>query len=145
MKFLGDTEKNLIERIASVLDRVAGEHREITARFTRLGFFPNVRSPRIAWIAPDQEAATRIAEIHSPIETMLRREGFRAEKRRYHPHVTIARIKACWDPPEHFVREFDARFPGDPFAIDQIILYESRLRPEGALYRPIRIFPLKAR
>ena len=145
LKFLGNTERNLVEKIITVLEGIAGEHREITTTLTRFGFFPNVRNPRIAWIAPDPEATTRIVKIHSPVESMLRREGFMAEKRRYHPHVTIARIKACWDPPEHFIGEFEENFSGEPFAIDRIILYESRLRPEGACYKPIQTFPLKAR
>ena len=143
LKFLGDIEKHHIERITKTIDTVSEKHRTINARLTELGFFPNIRNPRIAWIAPDPESAELVGKIQSPLETSLEKEGFPAEKRSFHPHITIARIKACRRKPDHFIENFKSSFPQSSFVMNEIILYRSQLRPEGAFYDPIHIFRLK--
>ena len=143
LKFLGDTEKSRIESIAQIMDKALEKQGEIKAKLTELGFFPHLRNPRIAWIAPDPKSAEQVTKIQSPIETLLRKEGFASEKRSFHPHITIARIKVCRSKPEHFIENFSSSFPQSSFLMNEIILYKSQLRPEAAFYDPIHIFRLK--
>jgi 2'-5' RNA ligase len=142
IKFLGNTGKSALETIVNALSTCAAAHQEIDGQLAELGFFPNVNRPRIVWIAPDQNSARRITGIRDQMESLLQQSGFHREKRHFHPHITIARIKECSAPPIHFAARFQSSFPEIPFTMNRLILYRSTLTPEGAIYEPLRIFLL---
>jgi 2'-5' RNA ligase len=60
---------------------------------------------------------------------------YRAEKRPFWPHLTLARVKRG----ERRVAPLpDAPAPpAEPFQADQLTLYRSTLRPQGAVYEPL--------
>jgi 2'-5' RNA ligase len=63
---------------------------------------------------------------------------YRPEKRPFWPHITLARVKRG----ERRVPGLpDKPPPGDPFAGEQLTLYRSTLRPQGALYEPLATAP----
>ncbi len=67
--------------------------------------------------------------------------GFREERRRFRPHVTVARMR---DHPERLGHdrrgERERALPATPalmFAVEQVVLYRSWLSPDGASYEPL--------
>jgi RNA 2',3'-cyclic 3'-phosphodiesterase len=70
--------------------------------------------------------------------------GFIPDHRKFKPHLTLGRIKYLRNKPSFFklVDSFkDKVF--QKFTANQIILFESILRPQGPAYRPIEKFILK--
>jgi 2'-5' RNA ligase len=61
---------------------------------------------------------------------------YRPEKRPFWPHMTLARVKRgerrVAPPPA------EPPPPGEPFDAGVVTLYRSTLRPQGALYEPLR-------
>lgn len=80
------------------------------------------------------------AELQAAVGHSLSAAGlYEPEKRPFWPHVTLARIKRghrLSTPPE------GASLAG-AFRADRVVLYRSRLRPDGAVYEPERAFTLK--
>ena len=64
---------------------------------------------------------------------------YRPEKRPFWPHITLARVKRG----ERRVPPLpgDPPAPAEPFAGEQLTLYRSTLRPQGALYEPLAQAP----
>jgi RNA 2',3'-cyclic 3'-phosphodiesterase len=102
------------------------------ARVLGLGFSPS----------PGLDALTALATI---VEAAARRVGAAPEDRRYHPHVTLARIRTPWPSGavERFRREADALAP-PAFHVGSVVLFESRLGPTGARHTPLHSFELAA-
>ena len=72
-------------------------------------------------------------------EAAARRAGAPPEDRRYHPHVTFARIRTPWPPAavERFRKDVDA-WELPPFRLAALVLYESRLGSGGATHTALR-------
>jgi len=58
--------------------------------------------------------------------------GWEPERRRFRPHITVARLRS-WAPPPACVDPT----PQVVFEPDSIALYRSRLEPDGAVYQPL--------
>jgi 2'-5' RNA ligase len=68
--------------------------------------------------------------------------GFFPEKRPFHPHLTLARIK---DPRVTGVSEFLTRYQNfslEEFVVENFHLYSSKLNPKGAIYTKVKTFSL---
>ena len=64
---------------------------------------------------------------------------FRKEMRRFHPHLTVARS----EPPVHLPPTYgESPLATEPFSIEQVVLFRSRLRGGSTTYEPLRSFPL---
>jgi RNA 2',3'-cyclic 3'-phosphodiesterase len=59
--------------------------------------------------------------------------GYPPEERPYHPHVTLARCKAPTDL-RTAVAALGAEPVGPAWMVDEVVLFESRTRREGAEY-----------
>ena len=112
------------------------------AHFGGLGAFPSTRRARVVWLGVVEGGAlfTALAEA---VGTRLAPLGHVPEARPFHPHLTLARLRAPGD-----VRaELDAARAaavGRSWTVAEIVVYESRLRRTGAEYVPRTVLPLRA-
>ena len=137
LKFLGEIRQERIEAIDAGLS-LSWNHFPISVR--GVGFFPGARSPRVLWAglhAPTLEALTE------QIDTQLDRAGFEREKRKFRPHITLARSKDT-----RLERELVAaatKFSETDFGsftVDRLFLFESTLNPGGSIYKKVREYLL---
>jgi 2'-5' RNA ligase len=63
---------------------------------------------------------------------------FPPENHEFTPHVTLGRIRSLrgWERVLAVVKEHEQTRFGES-AIDHVVLYQSELQPEGAVYRPL--------
>jgi len=91
LRFIGETPRHRADEIVDeVLSTINREKFDIVLR--GLGAFPGPYRPRVVWVGVS-EGARELAEIRDHVEDGLRRLGFRPERARFVPHVTLARIK----------------------------------------------------
>jgi RNA 2',3'-cyclic 3'-phosphodiesterase len=92
------------------------------------------RDPRLFALDLEDEGG-RAGALQAAVSDALEAgRWYRPEKRPFWPHITLARVKRGErrvpglpdDPP-----------PGDSFAGEQLTLYRSTLRPQGAIYEPL--------
>ncbi len=76
---------------------------------------------------------------------MLSPLGFPPQERELTPHITLGRVRSArgWEALSRLLKASGDRSFGLS-RIDQITLYRSQLRPDGAVYTPLVTFPLAA-
>lgn len=139
LKFLGAVAEERLESVSAVCASVAGAcPGPAEARLTSLGAFPSARLARVVWVGLDEPAGV-LAGAAAALEQRFRAEGFTAEDRPWRPHLTLARLKLPGP-----VELPTAQVGADPFAISELVLFRSQLRPTGADYQALGRFPLGA-
>jgi RNA 2',3'-cyclic 3'-phosphodiesterase len=83
------------------------------------------------------EKSDRLDWLQQKVSTVVRHCGIAVDRRKFRPHVTLARFSAGAETGHH-IAQFMAshsRFHAGPWIADHFALYSSRLRPDGAVYR----------
>lgn len=136
VKFLGDVEETTIDLIARALRQHIAPFPRFTINAKGLGVFPDVKRPQVLWVGLE---GIHLAELASTVETALKPLGFEPEKRGFKPHLTIGRWRERDKSTAKFIAELE-RWAGYEFGkseVRNIILFQSMLRPEGAIHRPL--------
>jgi len=139
LKFLGQLAPDKVDAVVAALDRVAAHHAPLQLTTLGLGGFPNIGRARVLWVGIGSQSA-RLGCLQQDIEIGLSALGWPKEKRPFRGHLTLARAKGR-RPFERHIGDLLARCePNEPvaFVADQMTLYRSHLRPEGAVYDTIR-------
>ena len=152
LRFLGETDPPRADSLRPALRRSVAPSPPLTLRLAELGVFPGAGPPRVLWVglAGDLE---RLAELAVAVEGAVVSCGWQPEKRPFRPHLTLARIdmgRAAKDLRRvlGMVPGANAALPAEPaeasvFTVTRLILFESRLGPEGSAYLPMDEFPLE--
>ncbi|MCC1493772.1 RNA 2',3'-cyclic phosphodiesterase [Cognatishimia sp. F0-27] len=81
-----------------------------------------------------------LVALHDRIRSRLHGAGVDVERRRFRPHLTLARLRAGTDPAAGYETLIGHDLP--PFAAERFLLVHSTLRPEGALHETLAEYPL---
>ncbi|MCW5745806.1 MAG: RNA 2',3'-cyclic phosphodiesterase [Alphaproteobacteria bacterium] len=140
LAFIGDVNGSLQHDIADALATIDGPVLDL--EIAGVDHFVEGRTPKVLYAAVTlTEALTRLQER---INTVLRGEGIRLDRRRFRPHVTLARFNRRAEMGHHiaqFVAGNSLRRFG-PFEVDCFRLYSSLTRPDGAVYAVEAEYPL---
>jgi 2'-5' RNA ligase len=139
--FLGEVADAQVAALSESLSR-AWNVPPFALTISGAGAFPPSGPPRIVWLGTTS-GSDRVAAIHAELTTRLAPLGFEPERRPYHPHVTIGRIKEV----DRGARRARAVFTGANLApgscdVTHVTLFQSRLSPAGARYEPLLRVPL---
>jgi len=142
LKFIGNIEEVLVEDISDALERSTRPGMRFSLVVKGVGVFPDFRKPRIIWAGI--EAQPLLTDLQRRVDSNLALLGFEPEKRVFSPHLTLARLKAARNVADlrRFVEEEGEDLSFGCFQVDEIHLYQSLLRPEGAEYRRLITHPL---
>ncbi len=138
MKFLGRTWPRLVDWVPEQVEAAAADVPRFTVRVRGVGSFPSAKSGRALWAG--FEDTDLITDLATEIEAALVEE-FPAEKRPFHPHLTVARS----DPPVKLPAAYTATpLETDPWEVDRVVLFRSHLGRPAPRYEPLARFPLGA-
>jgi len=146
LKFLGQTPVDQIEGLIKGLVSACAPLCSFTCTVGGLGCFPNPNRPRVIW-AGVQEPTGALSRLQRAIEDACAELGFEPERRTFHPHLTLGRVR-------------DGVPTGQRRAIGELIertetaslatisakgvsVIRSDLRPSGAVYTTLREIELK--
>lgn len=137
LKFLGETSEPKIEEARERLSQI--NQQRFTFKVSGLGFFPNVRRPRVVFLRV-KEGGDTIRKLAEKVEDIFHGIGFPRERRAFSPHVTIARVKS----PRSIGRIPDdllemGRSIDIAIAVDAIKLKKSTLTPKGPIYSDLYV------
>lgn len=132
LKFLGDTPKQQIEKVAAALREICASFAPIAAEIAGAGVFPNEHRPRVLWIGM-KESSGKLAELAQRIESECRRLGFEKEERAFTPHLTIGRVKE--GKAANVVKALrESPFPARQIVFEECVLMKSELHAKGSIY-----------
>jgi len=100
------------------------------ARFGSAGAIPNERRGRVLWIGLT-EGAEMLSVLAGAVATVMRPIGYEPEHDRYHPHLTVARMKQPGDLHEP-VAALRAGDLGPSWLVEELLLVHSETKPTGA-------------
>ncbi len=134
LKFLGDTEEKRVSLIRAAIDNACAGFRPFSISYGGAGVFPNERKARVFWVGLN-EGLESLGELAGNLEEKMAAVGYEKEKRSFHPHLTIGRLKNPL--PVNSVKKYLAAGTGfvtSSLIIDRVVLFESKLTRSGAVY-----------
>ncbi len=133
LKFLGDVNDQVVGDIVKILELAGKEHSAFDFDIFGTGVFPNMKSPRVLWVGLKTEEC--FESLHKMIEKGVASLGFKAEKRRFFPHLTLGRFRSSRGKSSLIekIRLFEKNRFGS-FNIESVCLMQSILKPAGAEY-----------
>ncbi len=143
LKFLGEVAPEREAEIGAALAPVAA-HAPFELSVRRLGVFPGWSGPRVIWLGLEP-AEPHFAAVYRTIEDAVAPLGFPRETRPFHPHLTLGRVRERRGL-DALIEHLRARADGTDlgaFAVPDVILFQSVLRPDGAVYTALRRYPLR--
>jgi RNA 2',3'-cyclic 3'-phosphodiesterase len=138
LKFLGSTYPRLVDWVTATVGEVASRHAPFTTRVEGLGAFPSARRARVLWAGLDNRGSA-FERLAADLDEALSKE-FKAEKRAFTPHLTVARFE-----PTVVVDPDEIAFQSGPFEVGRIVLFRSHLRRPAPVYEPMVVEPLGGR
>ena len=131
LAFIGEVDGSARHRIETALGSVTAP--ALRMELHGLGCFPPRGAPRVLWTGASPK--TELVSLAQAMRRALGRAGLAPERRRFMPHVTIARFRR--PPPDaELARYLGARslFRTTPADVASFHLFSSVLRTSGARY-----------
>lgn len=91
IKFLGEQTDQGADTLSRALADVAVRHRPLQLELGGLGAFPNLRKPRIIWLAVTPDSKLEL--LHHDVESACGALGHELDGRPFRPHVTLGRVR----------------------------------------------------
>jgi len=132
LRFIGDVDDVLLRDIEYTLSEITAPSFNLALK--GVGYFPPRAPAKILWVGVEAEPA--LMQLRKQIVASVNRLDLKPERRKFVPHITLARFKR--GVPETQTVNFlsdHALFCTKPFSVSAFHLYSSLLRPEGALHR----------
>jgi 2'-5' RNA ligase len=132
LKFLGDVEPTKVEEVSKIVQDLSFDPFDM--KVEGVGVFPHPGHVRIIW-AGVTDGSEPLSEIFNELETKLNDIGFKKERRKLHPHLTICRVRSGRNK-ENLLEEVSLLQKEDfgTIHVDKIVLKKSELMPKGPIY-----------
>lgn len=143
LKFLGDVPEERIPRVCGTVAEAVSTCKQFQLQFRGAGAFPDMRRPHTLWIGVG-EGEAEVRRLQKVVDWALRKIRFPREPRRYHPHLTIGRIRAP-DSGSGNLRELlqeSSEFDAATIGIDEVVVFASSLGLGGSTYMGLGRAPL---
>ena len=139
LKFLGPVSDEKVAPITETLERALHSMARFSVSCRGLGVFPDIRRAKVLWVGLEGKP---IANLAATVGDALAPLGFAREKREFQPHLTIG-AGASRRPPDLLRPSSKPEKTGlRPSRMNEVILFQSVLKPTGAVYTPLKVFPL---
>jgi 2'-5' RNA ligase len=139
LKFLGDVDEDRLPEVVSAVERAAAKTVPFSFATRRLGAFPSSRRPRVLWVGVD--GGDELFRLQGAIEDELSALGFPRERRRFHPHITLGRLR---EPGSGSLERLLERlgYPEGEVRVSEVTVMSSTLAPAGAIHEKVAGAPL---
>jgi len=135
--FLGEVETNKINDLSLLIQEIADQYVSFDIKIGDIGYF-NVRNEYILW-SKITYGIKPLLSIYQSLESLLYQENWLQIKKRYKPHITLARqVKLLPDTAHHMLPTYQKTIH-----LSKITLFESHRVNHLLTYTPIDQFPLK--
>ncbi|MGC8844958.1 MAG: RNA 2',3'-cyclic phosphodiesterase [Candidatus Hydrogenedens sp.] len=141
LRFLGAITLSISDKLRENLRQISVQFNPVKFKLSVPGVFPSWKEPRVLWVGLDIIEGD-INQIQSKIEQQAQMVGLPQEKQKFHPHITVGRVKT----PSPFLSNTwkNVKIQQTPeFIVDKITLFKSTLNPDGAFYEVIDTFQFK--
>jgi 2'-5' RNA ligase len=143
LKFFGDISRGDVTNICSAVQNRTALAPSLNLKIEKIGVFPDARKPRVLWsgIAGDGE---KLSALQKQLDSDFEGIGFPKEDRPFRAHLTLGRIKKSQilTGISEALAKHNA-FATGVFSCKELIVFQSKLLPQGAVYTKLAVFTLK--
>lgn len=144
LRFLGNVEAPRVAELAEALRRACSGFPALQLRAERIGCFPDLRYPRVAWVWVHDEAE-QLGVLQGKIESAVGRFAESKSEKKFTGHVTIARINGIKRPQAEALAKLahalTDRYFGE-WTAGEVKLMRSELLQSGAVHSVLAALPL---
>ena len=137
IKFLGNVNESILPDVIAKVQSVVVNSSAFDVTYQTLGSFPDKNNPRVIWIGcenPDGKLQSMKKNLDSELLTF----GFEIEKRSFHPHITLGRVKSSRGI-KHLTPMLEKlTFEPHEARIHGILVMKSTLKPQGSVYEILK-------
>lgn len=137
LRFIGEVDRHRAEDVAAALGSI--RQQRFSVALAGVGSFDRKGGATTLWAGVNRVAP--LDALHKKIDHACVAAGLEPERRAFHPHVTLARLKPRGRDLAAFM-ERAAALGSAEFQIDSFGLYESDLARAGAIHSLIERYPL---
>lgn len=138
LKFLGDTPVSQISKVADALAQACEGIPPFELSFEGRGCFPNMRRPRVIWVAVREVGSRHLGQLQAAVEQHVAPLGWPTEERGFSPHLTLGRVsRNAGGGAEVAIGQMVERSVVEQIALQRVVsvhLIKSDLRPAGPIY-----------
>jgi len=130
LRFIGEVDGTTYLDLKDMLATV--QARPVSISIKGVGHFPPRGKPKVLWAGI--EPTTELLILRNKVNSALYRVGIELEKRKFHPHITLARLN---NSPLNRVAQFlteNSLLQIPPFTVDTLMLYSSKLTHKGPIH-----------
>ena len=134
LMFLGDVDVARVQPLEEAIRAACRGFSALPLRAERVGFFPDLRYPRVVW-AGVQDQAGQLLRLQQAVDAVTRDFTTEQKEERFSGHITLARIKAIKRPEAEALRQAAAGMAERLFGqwtAGEVELMRSVLSPQGA-------------
>ena len=143
LKFFGDILVDDVTNISSAVQNRTALAPPLNLNIEKIGVFPDARRPRVLWCGVSGDGE-KLSLLQKQLEADFEGIGFPIEDRPFRAHLTLGRIKesqGLTGIDEALTKQKD--FVAGEFECKELILFQSKLLPQGAVYTKLAEFTLK--
>ena len=144
LKFLGDVESRRVLGVKSQLVRACAPFAPLRLRSERVGFFPDLRHPRVVWVWA-HDAANELSRLQRAVEFAMTTFASVPVEGEFTGHITLGRAKQIRRPQADILARLALgmtdRFFGE-WVADSVELIRSELGSDAARYTTVATVPL---
>ncbi len=138
LRFIGELPSHRAEEVDLALSALRGKRFSLS--LSGVGTHSKQGREVALWVGVERNPA--LEHLQAKIETALQRAGLPVEKRRFLPHVTLARLDGPSEAKLVAWVQSNNLFRAGPFEIDAITLFSSQLGKEASVYTAEVAYPL---
>jgi 2'-5' RNA ligase len=147
LAFLGDVPNRDLNDLGQAVGSAVESFQPLELRLEGLGAFPSPGKPYVVWAGLTTPDKQRLQDLHKAVVRAAGRGGHGPRDSRFHPHVTLGRIKSgphggC-DLTALIQQHQD--WSAASFPVHEVVTFASVLGPGGATYTALHHAPLKGK
>ena len=144
LKFIGEIEPaRALGDLVRALEASASSVAPFAISIEGTGAFPPKGVPRVLWLGvSDREGG--LARLQQRLEDECARRHFARDERPFHPHLTVARMRAPAGARELAALHQQTPFKTEAFNVSEIVLMRSELGAQGSRYTALSRHALRA-
>jgi 2'-5' RNA ligase len=139
LAFLGDVRNCDLDDVVEAVRSEAAKSESFELKLEGMGAFPDARKPRVIWAGLTAGNLEPLLNLREGIVASLAPVIYHAIDERFHPHVTLGRIKTDrqFTVDLRTLVERHRSWSGGAFTVDDVVTFASGLSPGGPSYHAL--------
>jgi RNA 2',3'-cyclic 3'-phosphodiesterase len=136
LAFLGDIPSNLVTEVCRVVASSTRTIEPFEIESAGLGAFPSTVRPRVIWAGVSACNQEKLIDLQGLVVNALAEIGHKPDDQRFHPHVTLGRIKPGGQGRRDITRLMHSPSNGwtSRWLVEDVHVFASTLGPTGSAY-----------